>query len=393
MTMNILMAHNYYREAGGEDQSFLAEKEILSKHGHIVLEYIRRNNLIKENGLISKLSLASTTVWAHDTFREYQMLTRQNKIDVAHFQNTFPLISPSAFYACQQASIPVVQSVRNYRLVCPNAFFFRDQKVCEDCLDKFYPWPGIIHKCYRQSALQTVAVANMLFVHRLLKTWQKQVNIFIALSEFSKNKLIEGGLPADKIVVKPNFVEDCHCVSDRYDQVVVVGRLSSEKGILKLIKAWRKIRNIPLVVVGTGPLQDEVAREIKDLSTVRLLGALPHHETLEVIKHSKILIFPTELYETFGRVIIEAYAAGVPVVASRIGAVSELVMDGITGFLVSSQNPDEFAQKVEWLWNHPHERLEMGKNARLLYEKKYTPERNYELLMEIYNRAILHAHR
>ena len=391
--MKILMAHNYYREAGGEDESFRAESELLRERGNTVALYTRDNHEIQESGLLQRFQLARRTVWADDTLRELAALLSIEKPDVVHFQNTFPLISPSAYQACKEAGIPVVQSLRNYRLLCPNALFFRDGHPCEDCLGKTIPWPGVYHACYRDSRIQTTAVATMLSYHRLLKTWQNKVETYIALTEFSRQKYIQGGLPPERIFVKPNFVRDLGIAEEHEDYVVFVGRLSKEKGLLTLLSAWRNLRNIPLRIIGTGPLENVLASQIKDgnLHHIEISGFLPNREAVEYIKRARLLVFPTEWYETFGRVVIEAFSAGVPVVSSHIGAVAELVHDGITGLHFNPGDATELAAKVDWLWNHPEICTDMGRNARKDFEEKYTPERNYEILLDIYDRTMRQA--
>jgi glycosyltransferase involved in cell wall biosynthesis len=384
------MAHNHYRESGGEDQSFQAERELLQSHGHVVEVYIRDNHEIQESGLIQKLQLARNTTWANDSFRDMRSIIRAKKPSLAHFQNTFPLISPSAYVACKQEGIPVIQSLRNYRLLCVNALFFRDNYPCEDCLGKMIPWPGVLHACYRESHTQSAVVAGMLAYHNWLGTWKTQVDFYIVLSEFSRKKFIESGLPPEKLVVKPNFAVDRGRSSEREDYVVFVGRLAREKGLFTLLNAWRDLRNIPLIIIGTGPLYHQLYQmiETENLEKIKMLGHFANAHAIEIVKQARFLVFPTDWYETFGRVVVEAYSAGVPVVASRIGAVTELIRDGETGLQFTPGDATELSAKVEWLWNHPEESKRLGRNARREYEEKYTPERNYQMLMDIYQHAL-----
>lgn len=388
--LKLLMAHNHYRESGGEDQSFQAERELLRSHGHVVEVYIRDNHEIQESRLIQKLQLARNTIWANDSFHDVRSIIRAKKPNLAHFQNTFPLISPSVYAACKQEGIPVIQSLRNYRLLCANALFSRNDRPCEDCLGKVIPWPGVLHACYRESHTQSAVVAGMLAYHRWIGTWDTQVDLYIVLSEFSRKKFIEGGLPPERLIVKPNFAVDRGGSSEREDYVVFIGRLSKEKGLFTLLNAWRDLRNIPLIIIGTGPLYQQLYEMIENenLDNIKMVGQLANADAIEIIKRARFLVFPTELYETFGRVIVEAYCAGLPVVASRIGAVAELVRDSETGLQFTPGDAAELAAKVRWLWNHPEESKHIGRNARKDYEQKYTPERNYQMLMDIYRRAL-----
>jgi len=294
----------------------------------------------------------------------------------------------------------VVQTLHNYRLLCPAAIFQRDGRVCEDCLGHV-PWRGVLHACYRDSRAATAAVALMLSVHRWLGTWSKMVDCYIALTEFARAKFIEGGLPAEKIVVKPNFVHPDPMAVNHQSSIanhkspqgsaLFVGRLSPEKGVRTLLAVWRRLGNrIPLRVVGDGPLRVELEAEAvrHGLSSVCFHGWLAPERTIEVIKVARFLVFPSESYETFGRVAVEAFACAVPVIASRLGAMQEIVEDGRTGLHFTPGDADDLAAKVEWAWTHPDEMQEMGRAARAEYEFKYTAERNYPMLMEIYERAI-----
>src|SRR5436190_17345829 len=198
--MKVLVAHNYYQQAGGEDQCFAAEVDLLRANGQEVIEYRADNHAI--DGM-SRLSVAARTIWNRKTYREVRALIRDHRPQVAHFHNTFPLISPAAYYAARAERVGVIQTLHNFRLLCPNALFFRDGRVCEDCLGKSVPWPGVVHKCYRDSRSASAAVTTLLTVHRVLGTWHQAVDTYIALTETSRRKFVEGGLPVDKVVVKP----------------------------------------------------------------------------------------------------------------------------------------------------------------------------------------------
>ena len=386
--MHILFVHNYYREQGGEDVSFHNEMDLLARHGHQVDKYTRDNHEILEESIGAKLQLFRDTSWSQKTVVDIREKIRESRPQIIHVQNFFPLISPSIFSVCRVERIPVVFSVRNYRLMCPNGLFFRDGHPCEDCMGKSFPYPAVLHACYRNSRLQTLAVASMLRKHNSRKTWNTEIDQFIALSKFAAGKLERKGLEQDRIMVKPNFLPDPGLADRREDYAVCIGRLSAEKGVPILLNAWQRLRGIPLKIIGTGPCESQVVREHQNNPAIEFLGYLPYAEMLSVLRKARLLVCPTELYETFCRVVVESYACGVPVAASRTGAVAELVKEGETGLLFNPGDPDDLAAKVVQLWGDSTRMERMGMAARDDYLAKYTPEKNYKQLMEIYQQVL-----
>ena len=391
--MKVLVAHNSYQHAGGEDAVFDNEARLLRQSGHEVREYLDDNHRIAE---FSSTRLGIETLWSRSSYKKLSAVLAEFRPDVVHFHNTFPLISPSVYYAARNHSVPVVQTLHNYRLFCPAAAFFRDGKVCEDCLDKSR-WQAVRHACYRQSRSASSAVAAMLSFHHWYGTWKNLVNCYIALSEFSRAKFIEAGLPPEKIVVKPNFVlPDPGFGPGSREYAVFLGRLSEEKGLRTLLQAWAHVnRNCPLRVIGEGPLLNEIRSDISRsaLSHVRLDGRLSRQESLTALQGARIFILPSNCYENFPMTIAEAYACGTPVLASRLGAMQEIVHDGCTGLHFTPGDADDLAKKVEWAWAHPEEMRAMGRNARAEYELKYSAERNYNLLLAIYHQTIHRVNR
>jgi glycosyltransferase involved in cell wall biosynthesis len=389
--MKILLVHNSYQQLGGEDVVFNQERQLLDRAGHEVLTYCRSNGEIAGYSPLKLLALVGQMTWARDSRREIASLLHTQKPDLVHVHNTFLMVSPSIYSACKEAHIPVVQTLHNYRLLCPAAIFFRDGHVCEECLDHSL-WRGVLHGCYRDSRAETSAVALMLSVHRWLGTWSEMVDCFIALSGFSRQKFIEGGIPAEKMAVKPNFVyADPGCRARSREYALFIGRFSPEKRVVTLLAGWQRLQShIPLRIIGGGPERERLEAHAKQmgLSDVRFLGQLPRDEVIAALKGALFLLFTSEWYETFGMAIIEAFACGVPVICSRLGAMEEIVADGRTGLHFSSGDTDDLAAKVEWAWAHPEEMAAMGCAARAEYEVKYTAERNYQMLMEIYRRVI-----
>ncbi len=388
--MKLVVVHNRYRQVGGEDVVFDSEADLLRRHGHWVIEFTRDNKAISLTGVVSPLRLATGTVWAHDNCRALRELLGREQPDLVHLHNTFPLISPAAYYACRDAGVPVVQTLHNYRLLCAAATFVRNGTICECCLGRTVAWPGVVHRCYRGSRVATAAVGAMLGFHRWRNTWTQQVNRYIALTEFSRQKFIQGGLPGDRIAVKPNFVDpDPGPGAGRGEYVAFASRLSPEKGAWTMLEAWRRLgRRVPLAVAGDGPERAAMEEAAGGLGDVRFLGRLSRDGTLAVMKQARFLVFPAESYENFPLSIAEAFACGLPVVGSRLGATAEIVADGHTGLHFAPGDPDDLAAKVEWAWMHTPEMEEMGRAARAEYEAKYTGERNYALLMKIYEQAL-----
>jgi glycosyltransferase involved in cell wall biosynthesis len=387
----VLLIHNYYQQRGGEDAVVEAERDLLLSRGHGVATYFRHNREIQPDGFFSAAHLGLQTVWAHESYRELLSLLKRERPDVAHFHNTLPLISPAAYYACREAHVPVVQTLHNYRLLCPAGSSFREGQICEECVEHNL-LRSLRHGCYRNSRAATAAVASMLAFHRARHTWTELVDCYIALTEFSRQKFIAAGLPAEKIVVKPNFVHpDPGPRLGLGELALFVGRLSPEKGLHTLLSAWKRLGNhVPLHIVGDGPLLHELDLEKsrRGLSSLVFRGRLSRESTLENIKRARFLALPSECFENFPLAIVESFACGVPVVASRLGAMAEIVADGRTGLLFTPGDAEDLAAKVEWVWTHPQEMAAMGRTARAEYEAKYTPARNCELLMQIYERAM-----
>ena len=390
--MKCLMVHNSYQQAGGEDRVFEAEAALLESFGHEVVRFTMHNDQINELG---RMELARATIWNGSSYREVSAILRRERPAILHAHNLFPLISPAIYYAARAEEVPVVQTLHNYRLVCPNALLFRDGHVCEECLLARNPIAGVVHACYRNSRAATGVVAAMLTVHRALGTWTRLVDVFIALSEFSREKYIQGGLPPGKIVVKPNFVHpDPGEREAGGSYALFVGRLTPDKGLRVLLAAWERLGNkIPLKIVGDGPLAEEVRAVSQRLSGVEWLGSQPRESVLALMKHALFLVIPSLWYEAFGVVIAEAYGVGLPVIASDLGSMSLLIRPGYTGLHFRPGDTADLVAQVEWAIAHPAEMDAMGAHARHEYEARYAADRNYDLLLQVYALAIDRAKR
>jgi glycosyltransferase involved in cell wall biosynthesis len=387
--VKILHAHNYYQQAGGEDTAFESEVALLRERGHEVIVYTEHNDRISQLG---KASLAAGTLWSLESYRRIQALIERERPAVAHFHNTFPLISPSAYYACARAGVPVVQALDNPRLLCPSANLYRDGHVCEECVGRTPPWPSIRYGCYRNSRIETLGVASMLTMHRWMKTWQHKVSAFLVATEFYRRKFAEGGLPADKLLYKPHFISPEPVLTrppGTGDYVLYVGRLDPEKGIQTLLTAWETL-TIPLKLRGSGQLEAVVRQWQREhpQAPVEVVGRLSREELTSLVQNARFLVWPSlGLYETFGFVAVESFANGRPVIASDQGVLAEVVTDRRTGLHFRSGDAGDLAVKVQWLWDHPDESARMGLGARMEYAQKYSADKNYEMLMAIYQQV------
>ncbi len=382
--MKVLLLHNRYREAGGEDQVVSAEMALLAAHGDDPMLLEVTNSAI--GGFLSQARAAARTVYSEAARRDVAAAIARFAPDVVHAHNLVPLLSPSVYFAARRAGVPVVQTVHNYRLVCPNGLLFRDGSPCEDCVGRALPWPGVVHGCYRGSRAATAAVAAMLGTHRALGTWSRSVAAYVAPSQFVRRMLLRGGIPGDRIHVKPHFVEGRPVAGDGGGgYALFIGRISEEKGIRTLLSAWLGLhRRVPLEIVGDGPALDGLVAATRGLRGVEWVGRAPGEQVRAMLQSARFLVVPSLCYETFGRVIIEAFAAGTPVIAPRHGAIAELVEHERTGLLFDPGSASALASAVEQLLATPASLAAMRRNARAEFEEKYGAARNYALLMETY---------
>jgi glycosyltransferase involved in cell wall biosynthesis len=333
-------------------------------------------------------------VWASDAVRDLRVLIRDTRPDIVHFHNTHFMISPAAFQACHEAGVPVLESLYNPRQMCPAASFFRAGRLCQDCLGKTFAWPGVWHACYRGSRLQTGVVAAATTFHCLRGTFTRMVDGYLMATEFYRQQYITAGLPADRLYVKPHFVLPVPAVrpsGDPGQYALFVGRLDPEKGVRTLLNAWHDL-DVPLKIRGGGQSADDVQQVIRANPAVELVGRLTTDELFDLMRGARCLIWPSEgYYETFGLVAIEAFACGTPVIGSRIGVAAEIVQEGQTGLLFAPGDAQDLAAQVRWAWDHPDTMMTYGQQARREFEARYTPERNYEQLIAIYEAVIRQA--
>ena len=384
----VLIVHNYYQIPGGEDTVVANEKKLLEDHGHETVLYTRHNSELKTLSKIQKILLPISTVFSVQTYKEVKKIIKEQKIELVHVHNTLNMVSPSVYYAAFHCHIPVVQTVHNFRLLCPGATFFRDGHVCEECLSKGLTC-AVKHKCYRGSTVQTLACVLSTWFHRTIGTYRK-LN-YICLTEFNKEKILNlKQIKEEKVFVKPNFVQESESIvpyDQRKNQFIYVGRLEEIKGSEILLKAWKLLgEGAPeLLMCGRGPLEEWAKNYIEEnrLSNIKMLGFVENTQVRKMIGESKALILPTQVYEGFPMTIAESYACGTPVIGSDLGNTGNLIEVGKSGWKFTADSPEALAQAV-------------GKMKDSFLELpqeiigKYSAESNYRKLREIYETCCNH---
>lgn len=381
---NILIVHNYYQIPGGEDTVVTNEMQMLKDHGHEVTLYTRNNNELKTMSKVKKLLLPFVTVFNPRTYRDIRKIIKENNIEIVHVHNTLSLISPSVYYAALSMKVPVVQTVHNFRLLCPGATFYRDGHICEDCVTKGLGC-AIKHNCYRNSKTQTLACVISTKIHRMTGIYGR-IN-YICLTEFNKEKLLNlKQIKPERVFVKPNFVvnnEEFIPAEKRENQFVFAGRLDKLKGIDILLEAWRQMgeKAPKLVVCGTGLLEDwcrKFATENK--CNVEFKGLVNNKEVKRIIARSKALILPTQWYEGFPMVIIEAYSVGTPVICSDLGNCGNIVENSENGWKFVHNSIESIIHVINYC-----EMSDSNYDKILeLFDEKYSERINYKLLSIIY---------
>ncbi len=388
--MTVIVAHNYYQTPGGEDLVVEAETELLRARGHNVVKFEDHNARIAH---LDRIQLARCTIWNGQACRRLEQMIRMTRADIVHFHNTFPLLSPSCYYAAKRAGAAVVQTLHNYRLLCPSAVMFREGRTCERCAGAGLAWPAILYGCYRASRSASLATACMLGIHRFLGTWTRIVDAYIALTKFARDKFVAYGIPAAKVHIKGNFLaHDPGLGAGNGRFALFVGRLVEEKGVGTLLDAWKLAPpDVPLKIVGEGPLEALVRQRAAALPNVSLLGRLDRAKVLRLLQDASYLIVPSLWYEGLPLTVVESFASGCPVVASDIGCLSSLIRNRVTGLLVAPGDARRLAAAIGWMSSHAEERRQMGLQARLEFIRCFTADQNYRSLIKIYQAALTEA--
>jgi glycosyltransferase involved in cell wall biosynthesis len=392
-TRRVLQVHTRYRLAGGEDAVVDAERRLLTEAGIQLRQVIFDNAELRDGESIAgDARLAASAVWSRAAERRVRDALASSRAQVVHVHNTFTAASPSVYAAAARAAVPVVQTLHNYRLVCPAATAFRAGHPCTDCLGRVVPWPGVLHACVRGSHRQSLVAAASSTFHHFRGTYRHDVARYIALSNFQRNLMIPGGLPGNNVVVIPNFLEpDPGSGGADRSGILYVGRLSVEKGVEPMLAAARLAPD-HLTVVGDGPLRHEVEVAMQG-GGIRYVGPLLRESILDQVGRSIAVVMPSICFEGMPMVLLEAFATGTPVIASRIGSLAELVEDGVTGLLVNAGDAAQLAAAMRWAVEHPDEMRSMGANARKEYEARYRGPTHLAALMDVYESVIDEARR
>lgn len=381
----VLMVHNFYQIGGGEHTVFENEKQLLIDRGHEVYSYTRSNDELKESKW-KLLMMPFSTIWSAKTYREVRRLIQEKHVDVVHCHNTFPLISPSVYYAARSLRIPVVQTIHNFRFICPNGLFFCDGKICEKCRELGSFLPALKNSCYRESKIQTAVVIAMLRIHRWLGTYRKMNYIF--LTEFNKNKFADLiDINEKNVFLKPNFVQQPvteHYIN-RTPRFLYVGRLDSYKGIDFVLKAWSFLpKEYELYIYGDGEYRCICEQSAEDQPNIHFMGYRPQNEIFGNLRRSSAIVFSSILYEGFPMTLAESFGLGRPAVAVNIGNHADIVRTSGGGVLYEHENIESFCSAIEAILK---ENQKYSENALAFYHSQLTKEKNYEMLCDIYDKA------
>ena len=388
--LKILQVHNYYQIPGGEDTVVANEKKLLEDNGHTVIQYSRNNSELKQFSKLQKLLLPFTTIFNPKTYREVKEIIQEQHVDVVHVHNTLNLISPAVYYAALSCKVPVVQTIHNFRLLCPGATFYRDGHICEDCVQK-----GLLcavkHGCYRGSKVQTLICVVSTWIHRMIGVYGK-LN-YICLTEFNKEKLLSlKQIKPEKVFIKPNFVPESSEITipmqERENQFIFAGRIDKLKGVDILLETWKLMgKEAPkLLICGTGPMEDWCKNYIQknNITNVEMLGFVPNKEAKKLIANSKALVLPTRWYEGFPMTIVEAYSAGTPVVCTDIGNTGSVVKCSITGVKFRDGSLESLKEAISDLKSCP----DIYRTTLNEFEENYSEASNYICLDAIYRKVL-----
>jgi glycosyltransferase involved in cell wall biosynthesis len=387
--MNILLVHNHYQQFGGERTAVEAQIALLRQNGHHVICYSKDNSSIQNYDLREKALFFPRTVFSRETYKQIKQLVLQERPNIAHIHNVFPLISPAIYYALNHAGVPIVQTVHNFRFLCPNSLFYTHGQICERCKHG-NTLHAIKLRCYRDSYPLSALYAFSIGMHRRWGTF-RMIDRFIALSDFVAQKLVESDLTThEKITVLGNFLPDPlpspGSLEIREPYVVYLGRLAPEKGVEVLLEAIAQLPGLTLKIGGVGPQEDVLREQVRrrELANVEFLGYLTGEQKWDVLRKALAVVVPSLWYEHFPFAVLESMAIGTAVVASRLGSLADLIEDRRNGLLFRYGDSDDLCVKLSELAEDPQDALAMGRYARETVERRFTETVHYAGLMRIY---------
>jgi len=388
--LNILIAHNFYKQRGGEDVIFESESKLLEDHGHNIYRYAISNKDI--NGTFKSLAAGVSAVYNSASARRIKEVIADFNPDVIHVHNFWPMISPAIFYEAKKANVPIVHSIHNFRLLCPSAYLYFDHAIYEKSINKVFPFDAIRKGVYRNSKIQTAVLAFMTAYHNKMGTWKNKIDQFIINTEFAKKKFLASSLELtdSQFYVKPNFVPDYQQDShqrQRLDQYLFVGRLSEEKGLEVLVETFKRLK-LPITIVGDGPLKNLVEQAANECPTIHYVGFKNKQEVIEYLKTTRAMILPSLWYEGLPMTLMEAFCMGAPVIASNLGAMAETIVHGENGLLFETGSSVALEKQLNQLEQNENLRQKLASGARNAYLSRYTPEINYKMLVEVYQKAM-----
>ena len=389
--MKILIVHNHYQQPGGEQVAVEAQRALLRGHGHDVLTYTRHNAEILDFGLRERALFFPRTLYSRRTYHELTELVRRERPDIAHVHNVFPLLSPAVYRALDDAGVPTVQTIHNFRFLCPNGLFFTQGRACERCSHGF-TLHAVPRRCYRDSYVLSALYATTIAFHRRVGTFGL-IDHFIALSPFSAAKLVDNGLVSrDRISVVGNFLPDplpAPGPAHRPPRVLFLGRLSPEKGVATLIEAAAHLPELTVGVLGDGPDAASLAALARSqgLVNVEFLGKVTGEAKWAAMRQARAVVIPSVWYEHFPFVLLESMATGTPAIASRLGSLAELIEDGQTGMLFRAGDSEDLAKKLHLLLTDGQGATAMGEHARQALETHWCAKAHLAGLLRSYELA------
>jgi glycosyltransferase involved in cell wall biosynthesis len=408
--MKILIVSNFYYNRGGDCTYMFSLQKLLERKGHKVIvfsmnhpsnfdseyskyfvSYINYDEEVKNVNISTGFEVLNRAVYSLEAKKKMELLIENERPDIAHLQNIHHHITPSILYPLKKHNIPIVWTLHDFVLICPNTSFLSHGMICERCRKRKYYWPPIV-RCKKNSLAASTMAAIETSLHRIMKV-NDLVDMFIAPSEFLRNKLIEYGFKKDKIIILNNFnnigsVEHEEAQDDYY---LYVGRISHEKGIKTLIDAAIRVNTGRLKIVGEGPLKEEIISYVKSRNgnrNIDFLGHKSHKDVIDIMKKSRFLVLPSECYENFPYSVLESFACAKPVIAARIGGIPEIVKNWDTGLLFEPGNIEYLSLKIRYFINHPDKTKDMGRNARSFVEKELSAENYYSKLIDVYRTVI-----